>query len=69
MFPENQGGQKGLYTQDLFTKAALNFMSINKPDQFNQHRPFFLYLAYTIPHACVSIALQGRATKAGGDVI
>ena len=50
-FPENRGGQKGLYTHDLFTTAALNFVAINKPDQFNHYRPFFLYLAYTIPHA------------------
>jgi arylsulfatase A-like enzyme len=50
-FPENQGGRHDLYTHDLFTKAALNFISINKPDQFNKYRPFFLYLAYTIPHA------------------
>src|SRR5262249_37251145 len=48
---ENQAGKKGSYTHDLFTKAALNFVRINKPDQFNHHRPFFLYLAYTIPHA------------------
>jgi uncharacterized sulfatase len=50
-FPENQGGKKGLYMPDLFTMAATNFVSINKPDQFNQHRPFFLCLAYTTPHA------------------
>ncbi len=50
-FPENEGGKQGRYTHDLFTQAATNFVSINKPDQFNQHRPFFLYLAYTIPHA------------------
>lgn len=49
--PENQGGQQGVYTHDLFARAALSFLQINKPDQFNQHRPFFLYLAYTIPHA------------------
>src|ERR1017187_7641367 len=36
---------------DLFTSAALNFLRINKPEQFNNYRPFFLYLAYTIPHA------------------
>jgi len=48
---ENQGGQQGLYVHDLFTAAALNFLQINKPDRFNNHRPFFLYLAYTIPHA------------------
>jgi arylsulfatase A-like enzyme len=34
----------GRYTQDLFTEKALNF--IDK----NQKEPFFLYLAYTIPH-------------------
>jgi arylsulfatase A-like enzyme len=51
MFPENQNGRKGLYMPDLFTKAALNFVSINKPDALNHYRPFFLYLAYTTPHA------------------
>jgi len=50
-FLENEGGKKGLYLHDLFTTAALNFVKINKPDQFNHYRPFFLYLAYTIPHA------------------
>ncbi len=50
-FPENRDGKKGLYTPDLFTKAALNFIRINQPSQFNNYRPFFLYLAYTIPHA------------------
>jgi len=48
---ENQGGAKGLYIPDLCTKAALNFVRINKPDQFNRYRPFFLFLAYTTPHA------------------
>ena len=47
---ENVGGKQGQYTHDLFTKAALNFVRINKPDQFNGYRPFFLYLSYTIPH-------------------
>ncbi len=47
----NLGGKQVEYTHDLFTKAALNFVKINKPDQFNHYRPFFLYLAYTIPHA------------------
>jgi arylsulfatase A-like enzyme len=51
VFSENEGGRRGLYTHDLFTTAALNFLRISKPDQFNGFRPFFLYLAYTIPHA------------------
>lgn len=48
---ENLNGKKKLYVQDLFTKAATNFVRIHVPDRFNQFRPFFLYLAYTIPHA------------------
>lgn len=47
----NGGARKGEYTHDLFTTAALNFVKKNRPDQFNRYRPFFLYLAYTIPHA------------------
>jgi arylsulfatase A-like enzyme len=62
---ENEGGHKALYTHDLFTTAALNFVRINKPDQFNQYRPFFLYLAYTIPHANNE---EGRRSGNGMEV-
>jgi arylsulfatase A-like enzyme len=48
---ENLDGKKNLYVHDLFTTSALNFVRIHKPDQFNHFQPFFLYLAYTIPHA------------------
>lgn len=51
IFPENQSGKRGLYIPDVFTSSALNFVRIHKPDQFNHYTPFFLYLAYTIPHA------------------
>ncbi len=47
----NVAGHKGTYSQDLFTKAALNFMRLYQPEAANHYRPFFLYLAYTIPHA------------------
>ena len=50
-FPENRDGKRGLYMDDLFTTTALRFVQINKPDRFNNYRPFFLYLAYSIPHA------------------
>ena len=50
-FPENAAGKPGRYMPDLFTAAALNFIRQNKPDQFNHHRPFFLFLSYNIPHA------------------
>jgi len=48
---ENQGGKKGVYVPDLLTKGALNFIRTHKPNQFNQYRPFFLYLACISPHA------------------
>jgi arylsulfatase A-like enzyme len=51
MFPENGGTRQGTYMHDVFTTAALNFIKNNKPDQFNKHRPFLLFLSYTIPHA------------------
>jgi arylsulfatase A-like enzyme len=50
-FMENAGNKKGLYNPDLFTTAALSYIKINKPDQFNKWRPFFLCLNYNIPHA------------------
>jgi len=38
-------GRRGTYSHDLFTREALDFVR-------RHHRsPFFLYLAYTIPHA------------------
>ncbi len=50
-FPENAGNKRGLYNPDLFTRAAVNFIKINKPDQFNRHRSFFLCVNYNLPHA------------------
>lgn len=37
--------EKRVYSHDLFTARALDFIEENKK------KPFFLYLAYTIPHA------------------
>jgi arylsulfatase A-like enzyme len=42
------------YSHDLFTKEALQFIEHNKS------QPFFLYLAYTIPHANNESHLVGR---------
>lgn len=42
---ENQNGARGRYVHDIFTHAATNFIRVSK------YKPFFLYLAYTIPHA------------------
>jgi arylsulfatase A-like enzyme len=41
----NTGGRKEQYSHDLFTEEALSFV------QRHTQGPFFLYLAYTIPHA------------------
>lgn len=42
---ENLGMGRGKYSHDLFTGHALDFLTRH------QDHPFFLYLAYTIPHA------------------
>ena len=49
MLYANTTADKSMYTPDLFTKAALNFVRINQPDQFNHYRPFFLLLNYNVP--------------------
>lgn len=41
----NKGGKRGAYANDLFTDEAASFI------EKNSAKPFFLYLAYTIPHA------------------
>jgi arylsulfatase A-like enzyme len=42
---QNLFGNKGQYAHDLITMTATNFVRVSK------YTPFFLYLAYTIPHA------------------
>ncbi len=46
---QNEHGAKGLSINELFTTAATNFAKLNRPDQFNKYRPFFLMLNYTLP--------------------
>lgn len=50
---------KGTYTHDLFTTEAVEFI------RRERERPFFLYLAYTIPHANNEL---GKATGNGMEV-
>ncbi|HEX5219030.1 MAG TPA: arylsulfatase [Verrucomicrobiae bacterium] len=64
-YPENGGAKKNTYVPDLLTKAALSYIKINKPDQFNRYRPFFLFLSYNIPHANNE---EGRRTGNGMEV-
>jgi arylsulfatase A-like enzyme len=58
----NGGGQKGAYSHDLFTEEALDFV------RANQQSPFFLYLAYTIPHAhCELYEVTGNGMEVPSD--
>lgn len=40
----------GQYTHDLFTQEALSYVN-----RIEKDRPFFLYLAYTIPHYAITV--------------
>ncbi len=57
--PKNADGQKGQYSHDEFTKVAREFIRTEK------YFPFFLYLAYTIPHANNEL---GKKTGNGMEV-
>ncbi|MGV3538475.1 MAG: arylsulfatase [Rufibacter sp.] len=46
VLPENQNGKRGKYSNDIFTKEAVQYIARQKKEQ-----PFFLYLAYVTPHA------------------
>jgi arylsulfatase A-like enzyme len=51
----NVASERGQYSQDLFTREALEFM------EQHQKQRFFLYLAYTTPHA------NNERTRAEGN--
>ncbi|MCM8541393.1 MAG: arylsulfatase [Lentisphaeraceae bacterium] len=48
LYPENRK-KRNKYSHDLFTEDAMNFIETNK------NIPFFLYLAYTIPHVDLDV--------------
>ena len=53
VFNDNVATKKVTYSHDLFTQEALAFV------EKHQAQPFFLYLAYTIPHANNEAGKQG----------
>ncbi len=59
ILPGNLNGKRGQYSNDLMTDEALGFIE--------QHRsgPFFVYLAYTIPHALLEVPEDSLAEYAG----
>jgi arylsulfatase A-like enzyme len=56
---ENVTGKKDVYSHDLIVQESLKFIQQNKDN------PFFLYLAYTLPHANNEL---GRETGNGIEV-
>ena len=48
----NAGGAQGAYSHDLMTREALDFV------RRHREQPFFLYLAYTIPHARLQVPAE-----------
>ncbi len=63
--PLNLNGKKGQYADDLFCDAALRFITFKNPEDFNYHRPWFVYLPFTLPYASPE---SGPPTAAGADV-
>lgn len=57
--PENAGGKRGAYAHDLMTGRAFDFIRRSKG------RPFFLYLAYTLPHAEILVPEDSLAPYRG----
>jgi arylsulfatase A-like enzyme len=55
--PENKNGAQKVYSHDLFAQSALDFV------RRNRERPFFLYLAFTIPHAKMEVPSQEPYAK------
>ncbi|MCP4613946.1 MAG: arylsulfatase [Planctomycetes bacterium] len=58
LIPENAGKKRRVYSHDLFTEFALDFIRKNK------NNPFFLYVPYCIPHAKLEVPdLESYADK------
>jgi arylsulfatase A-like enzyme len=64
VFSENQNGRHGFFMPDLLADMAVNFIRLNKPEPLNHHRPFFLCLAYPIPHVTANAAPPGNSEYA-----
>lgn len=60
--PGNTGGAEVTYVHDLFTEEALGFV------RENRRTPFFLYLAYTIPHMDFEVPELGIYATRGWTV-
>jgi len=59
-FPGNQPGHSGIYAPDIIQNEALDFI------EKNRDKPFFLFLAYTLPHAELIVPEDSLFTKYKG---
>jgi arylsulfatase A len=57
---ENNWKDKKIYADDLFTDKALKFI-----DRHAGHRPFFVFMGYTIPHLGISSPKSSRKKYEG----
>jgi arylsulfatase A len=57
--PGNASGKREQYSNDLMTDEAIAFMAANRT------QPFFLYLAYTLPHNLLEVPVDSLAEYAG----
>ncbi len=55
----NRNGQGDQYSHDLFTEEALEYI------ERERDRPFFLYLAYTLPHAELTVPEDSQNSYLG----
>jgi arylsulfatase A-like enzyme len=57
--PENEGHRRARYAPDIIHEQALDFVRANR------HRPFFAYLAYTLPHVELTVPEASRRPYEG----
>jgi arylsulfatase A len=60
LFPENRE-KRTHYSHDLFTEEGLAFIKAQHAEQ----RPFFLYMAYTLPHVDLDVPDDSKAAYIG----
>ena len=58
---DNEDGRQNAHAQDLFSFAASNYFRVYAPVDYNKFRPFFLHLAFTLPHAAMWLSLMSTA--------
>jgi arylsulfatase A-like enzyme len=56
---ENEGGKKGAYAQELFTKEAISYIEQDRDN------PFFVFLSYSSPHAELAVPEKYRKRYEG----